>query len=113
MMDYREYLQQPGEWQWIEHETKRLGSSEAFYKMRTTMQLQLLQIPVGKFMSVERVQPENRNMFVKICCEWITLPLGKNYYLNNFATRIYHEHEYKNKPVIATENEENRQTVDA
>jgi hypothetical protein len=105
MMDYREYLQQPGEWQWIEHETKRLGSTEAFYKMRTTMQLQLLQIPVGMYMDIEKVKPENRDLFIKICCEWMTLPLGLNYCFNKLITRIYHDKEYK--PLIATVNEEN------
>lgn len=103
MTDYREYLQQPGNWEWIERETLRLGSPEAFYRMRKAMQMQLLQIPVGKFLSIDCAQPENREMFVKICCEWLTLPSGRNYCFNKLITRIYHDKEFK--PVIATADE--------
>jgi hypothetical protein len=105
MSDYRQYIQKPGEWNWIEREQKRLGSEAAFYKLRGQMLIALSEIPTDKFLNIDKVQEENKEMFVKIACEFMLMPAGEDYRFNKLVNKIYHELPVKKVPKIIISNE--------
>lgn len=106
-MDFRAYIQIPGEWDWIQQEQTRLGGEPQFYAMRAAMHLLLSEIQEGQYFDIEkRVKPENHHLFVKITCEWMTLPLGRNYTFNRLMNRVYHEREIKLPLTPTTPNEQ-------
>jgi hypothetical protein len=89
--DYRDCLQKQGEWGWIEVETKRLGGEEAFYEFRGQILLRLSNLKVNSFYDISKISQANRDMFIKICCEFLLCHLGVDYRINKLANKIYHD----------------------
>ena len=92
-VNYLEHIQQPGDWSWIDREIARLGSEEAFYKLRGEMLLQISKLDEGRFFDLTQATTANRDMFIKICCEWLLLPGGANYRFSADITKLYHDKE--------------------
>jgi hypothetical protein len=78
-VDFREHIQQAGDWSWIDREIARLGSEDAFYKLRGEMLLQISNLDEAVFSTLLRLPLQTAIMFIKICCEWLLLPGGANY----------------------------------
>lgn len=67
------------DYRWIDEEQARLGT-ERFWQIVDTMHRLLQNLPVGgQFNVAKRTQPENHNLVVKICCEWILTVPGYNF----------------------------------
>jgi len=82
------YHQQPNDYQWVEREDARL-TEKGRRDMMETMYRTLKEIPAGKFIDIAKVEVENRELFIKTCCEFIEF--YPNYRLNRNCSLIYHD----------------------
>jgi len=111
-IDLRQFRQKSGEWDWVERETKRLGDEDKLLAMRNAMFNAIYQIPPGSYIDIEKsVKPENREMFVKTACEFLTYPEKHNYRFNRLMNKLHHD-----EPIILNpkdETKENRKEREA
>lgn len=88
--DYRSLLQ-ADDWSWIERETDKRGGEDAFYEFRGQILLSLYKLKPGSYFDISKAKPENQEMFVKICCEFLTTHLGVDYRFNRLINKIYRD----------------------
>jgi len=87
-LDLRKYDQKPAQWEWAAQAEKRLTES-GLAKMQNAMYNTLLEMKQGQFFDIAKVQVENRELFIKTCCEFIEF--YPNYRLNRNCSLIYHD----------------------
>ena len=69
MTDYSNHIMK--NWDWCDAYRSRMGE-ESYYKYVGNVYDLLLNMQPGSFFSIEKnVKPENRDLFIKICCRFI------------------------------------------
>ena len=69
MPDYSEHIMK--NWEWCEQYRSRMGN-ENYWKYVNSVYELFTTISPGKFFSIEKnVKPENRDLFIKICCRFM------------------------------------------
>ena len=84
------YHQRDNDYQWVDREDARLTQAGRLSMMEAIYRT-LWKIPEGKFFDIGKgVKPENHEIFIKTCCEFIDL--NPDYRLNHNCTLIHHDY---------------------
>lgn len=69
-------------WDWV-HEYRRAFGEKKYNETFNRMYTFIRDIPEGKFFDIRKVQEENRDLFIKICCMFV---LEQRHYIGDFWT---------------------------
>ena len=94
-MDLNHLLEENNDNSWIERAENRLGE-KGLLKMMNDIYNFLLKIQPGKCFNIEEnVKPENHEVFIQTCCEFISI--YPNYRFNRTCTIIHHDLPFQKK----------------
>jgi len=89
MADYSSYRLDG--YAWVDAYIAQMGQ-EAFHAYRSKVERALEALSEGRYYAVDDVREEDRELFVKLCCHYITG--HPEYYFSDDYSRIYREKVY-------------------